>query len=304
MENNESSVNNSLLVKILKYAIYSTVFIPLIIFSQFISPFHFGKVVVFRSIVEIMAAFYLVLAIKDRYYRPPLKHPLLIILVLFTLLFGISSITSINPYLSFWGSLERMGGLWTFLHYLIYFVILISVFKTKKDWFRLLKIMVFVGVLSALYGFGQKTNISFFIGSGERARIFGTMGNAALFAGYQIVNLFLALILALSPSVSSKQKPFFLIAGVINLVAILMTVVRGSILGVGVGFLIFAFLYFFHSKSQIAKRVLIGIIITFILFVAFSFAFKNSQFVQNSRYLNRLTDFSLQTYTVQTRFWA
>jgi tetratricopeptide (TPR) repeat protein len=50
--------------------------------------------------------------------------------------------------------------------------------------------------------------------------------------------------------------------------------------------------------------VLIGIIITFILFVAFSFAFKNSQFVQNSRYLNRLTDFSLQTYTVQTRFWA
>ena len=120
----------------------------------------------------------------------------LLILYLFagwTLFFGITTVTSVNPYLSFWGSLERMGGLWTFLHYLVYFVILISVFRTKEDWFRLLKVVVFVGVLSALYGFGQKTNISFFIGSGGRERIFGTIGNAALFAGYQIVNLFLAL---------------------------------------------------------------------------------------------------------------
>ncbi|MEK7154229.1 MAG: O-antigen ligase family protein, partial [Patescibacteria group bacterium] len=288
----------------LRYAIYIAVFVPLVIFSQFISPFHFGKVVVFRSMVEIMAVFYLVLAVKDRCYRPPLKHPLLIIFVLFTLLFGVSSIISVNPYLSFWGSLERMGGLWTFLHYLVYFVILISVFRTKEDWFKLLKIAVFVGVLSALYGFGQKTNISFFIGSGGRERIFGTMGNAALFAGYQIVNLFLALILASSPLVSLKQKPFFWLAALINLVAVLMTAVRGSILGTGVGFLVFLCLYFFSSKSKTAKRLLIALLVLAAVFVVFSFAFKNSQFVKNSGYLNRITDFSLSTRTVQTRFWA
>ena len=291
------------LAKLLRWGVYIAAFIPLVIFSQFISPFHFGKVVVFRSIVEIMAVFYFILILKDKNYLP-LRHPLLIIFGLFALFFGVASITSINPYLSFWGSLERMGGWWTFLHYLIYFVILISVFRTKEDWLKLLKVMVFVGVLSAFYGFGQKTNISFFIGSGERARIFGTIGNAALFAGYQIVNLFLALILAFSSSMSPKQKPFFLIAAVINLIAVLMTAVRGSILGVGVGFLVFAFLYFLHSKSRIAKRVLIGIVAVLVLFIAFSFAFKNSQFVKNSGYLSRVTDFSLQAYTVQTRFWA
>ncbi len=304
MENNEGDVNNSLLVKILKYAIYSVAFIPLIIFSQFISPFHFGKIVVFRSLVEIMAVFYLVLAIKDRYYRPPLKHPLLIIFVLFALLFGVSSVTSVNPYLSFWGSLERMGGLWTFLHYLVYFTILISVFRAKEDWFKLLKVTVFIGVLSALYGFGQKTDISFFIGSGGRERIFGTIGNAALFAGYQIVNLFLALILTFSSQVSQRQKPYFFIAAAINTIAVLMTVVRGSILGTGVGFLMFVCLYFLSSRSKTAKRLLIALLVLAALFVAFSFTFKNSQFVKNSGYLNRITDFSLSTRTVQTRFWA
>lgn len=254
--------------------------------------------------VEIMAVFYLVLAIKDRYYRPPFKNPLLIIFALFTLLFGISSITSVNSYLSFWGSLERMGGFWTFLHYLVYFMILISVFRTKEDWFKLLKIAVFVGVLSALYGFGQKTNISFFIGSGGRERIFGTIGNAALFAGYQIISLFLALTLASSPLVSLKQKPFFWLAAMINLVAILMTAVRGSILGTGVGFLAFLCLYFFSSKSKTAKRLLIAFLVLAALFVALSFAFKNSQFVKNSGYLNRITNFSLNARTVQTRFWA
>jgi O-antigen ligase/tetratricopeptide (TPR) repeat protein len=295
--------NDNWIARLLRYAVYITAFVPLIIFSQFISPFHFGKVVVFRSLVEIMAVFYLVLVIKDRSYLPT-RHPLLIIFALFALLFGVSSVTSVNPYLSFWGSLERMGGLWTFLHYLVYFIILISVFKTKEDWFRLLKVMVLVGVLSAFYGFGQKTNISFFVGSGERARIFGTIGNAALFAGYQIVNLFLALILAFSSSISPKYKPYFFIAAAINLIAVLMTAVRGSILGVGVGFLVFTFLYFFSSKSRIAKQVLTGLVILLVLFVALSFALKNSNFVKNSPYLSRITDFSLQTYTVQTRFWA
>ena len=284
-------MQESNLAKILKYLIYATAFVPLIIFSQYISPFHFGKVVVFRSLVEIMAIFYFILILKDKSYLQP-RHILFYIFAGWTLLFGITTAASINPYLSFWGSLERMGGLWTFLHYLVYFVILISVFRTREDWLRLLKIVVAVGVLSALYGFGQKTDIEFFVGSGGRARIFGTIGNAALFAGYQIVAMFLALILAFSSSVSARQRSFFFIAATISTIAILMTAVRGSILAIGVGFLIFAGLLVFLSKSAAAKKVLVSLILLVCLFFAFSFAFKESKFVQNSGYLRRLTDFS------------
>ncbi|MBI2063886.1 MAG: tetratricopeptide repeat protein [Candidatus Yanofskybacteria bacterium] len=291
------------LATIIKIGIYITAFVPLIIFSQFISPFHFGKVVIFRSLVEITAVFYLILILKDRSYLPK-KHILLTIFTLFTLVFVVSTFISVNPYLSFWGSLERMGGLWSFIHYLVYFIILISVLKTREDWLRLLKLAVFIGVLSAFYGFGQKTNIKFFIGSGERARIFGTIGNAALFAGYQIVILFLALSLALSSWVSAKHKGYFYTAALINTIAVLMTAVRGSILGVGVGFLLFAFLYTISSHSRMAKKILLGLVGLAVVFVGFAFTFKNSNFVKSSGYLTRLTDFSFQTYTVQTRFWA
>src|SRR3989344_6077758 len=243
---------------VLRAGLYLVAFVPLIIFSQYISPFHVGKVVIFRSIVEIMAVFYLILIWKDRSYLPP-KHILLTIFGLFTLVFTVSTLVSVNPYLSFWGSLERMGGLWSFFHYLVYFIILISLFRTREDWLRLLKLVIFVGVLSALYGFGQKTDIKFFIGSGNRARIFGTIGNAALFAGYQILTLFLALTLASSSWVPNKQKGYLYIAVLISAMAILMTAVRGSILGLGVGLLIFAFLYFLNFKSRLAKRALLGL---------------------------------------------
>lgn len=292
-----------LLAKILKYLIYAAAFMPLIIFSQFISPFHFGKVVVFRSIIEIMAVLYFVLILKNRSYLPS-RHPLLVVFGLFTLVFGISTFISVNPYLSFWGSLERMGGWWSFTHYLVYFIILTSVFRTREDWLRLSKLSIFVGVLSALYGFGQKTDIKFFIGSGERARIFGTLGNAALFAGYQIVTLFLALSLALSLWISPKHRGYFYVAALINMVAVLMTAVRGSILGMGVGFLLFAFLYTITSSSRISKKILLGLAGLVIVFVALALGFKNSNFVKSSGYLTRLTDFSFKTLTVQTRFWA
>ena len=47
-------LKESILLKILKVGVYAVALVPLIIFSQFLSPFHFGKVIVFRSIVELI----------------------------------------------------------------------------------------------------------------------------------------------------------------------------------------------------------------------------------------------------------
>ena len=264
------------LANILRWMVYITALVPLIIFSEFISPFHFGKVVVFRSIVEIMAVFYFILVLKDRSWLPKID-PVFIVLTLLTAAFGITTITSVNQYLSFWGSLERMGGFWTFFHFFVFFVIMISVFKTKNDWLNLLRLTIFVGLLSAFYGFGQKTDIKFFIGSGGRARIFGTIGNAALFAGYQIVILFLSLSLALSSWVKQTEKNFLFIASLVSTIAVLMTAVRGSILGVGVGFLVFAILYLMTFRSQVARKLVTTLLALIVLYTFFVMAFGNSK---------------------------
>ncbi|MBI4160581.1 MAG: O-antigen ligase family protein [Candidatus Yanofskybacteria bacterium] len=300
---NTAAIGENWVAKILRAGVYIVAFVPLVIFSQFISPFHFGKVLVFRSIIEVMAVFYFILIVRDRRWLPP-RNILLIIFALFTLVFGLSSVISVNPYLSFWGSLERMGGWWSFAHYLVYFVILTGVFKTREDWLKLAKLTIFVAVLSAFYGFGQKTNIKFFIGSGNRERIFGTIGNPALFAGYQIVNLFLALAFALSSWVPSKQKGYLYFAALISTVAVLMTAVRGSILGTAVGFFLFGLLYAILMKHRMAKKFLSLLLLLFAVFILFSLTMKNTSLVRNSGYLRRMTDFSFTTRTVQTRFWA
>src|SRR3989344_1188346 len=143
---------------ILKYLIYASALMPLVIFSQHLSPFHFGKIVIFRSLVEVMFALYLVLVFKDRSYWPR-RDKFFWAFLGFTLAYTITTFTSVNVYQSFWGTLERMGGLYSFWHYFVFYVVLTSVLRTKEEWFRFLEITVGAGALSAFYGFGQRVDL-------------------------------------------------------------------------------------------------------------------------------------------------
>ncbi len=308
---NNHVARESGLVKFLRFGLYVVVFIvPLVIFKDFLSPFNFGKTIVFRSIIEILGAVYLVLILKDRTYLPgrqaglPRRDKLFWAFLLFTTVFTVTTLTSVNMYLSFWGSLERMGGLWTFWHYFLYFIILVSVFNKKEHWHKFFNLLIFGAMLSALYGFGQKTDIKFFIGSGGRERIFGTLGNAALFAGYELFFVFLSLMMFFQPGNTQNRKILYLTVFGISSIAVLVTAVRGSILGYGVGLIIFAFLWTKYNRSQLGKYVLIGLLVMVVVFVAFSLLFQNSSLVKHSSYLSRITSLSWKSPTIQTRIWA
>ena len=291
------------LAKFLRFGIYLTVFVPLIIFKDFISPFHFGKVLVFRSIIEVLGVIYLLLILQNKSYLPRLDK-IFWSFLLFVLAFTVATITSVIPYQSFWGTLERMGGLWTFWHYFLFYIILTSILTKGEHWQKLLNLTIFAGVLSAFYGFGQKTSIEFFVGSGDRARIFGTLGNAALFAGYQILIAFLALTMYFSSKINHKHKTWYLSAFILNSIAILMTAVRGSLLGYAVGIIIFTFLWARQNKSHFGNLILKILIGSVIFWSVFSIIFNDSSFVKKSGYLSRVTNLSLTATTVQTRFWA
>ena len=299
----KQSVKESGLVKFLRFGLYLSAFVPLIIFKDFISPFHFGKVVVFRSLVEILGAAYLILILKDRSYLPR-RDKIFWAFFLFVLVFSLTTLTSVSQYSSFWGSLERMGGLWTFWHYFLFFIILTSIFTRKEHWQRLFDLTIFAGALSAFYGFGQKTDIDFFIGSGGRERIFGTIGNAALFAGYELFTVFLSLMMYFNPRNSQGRKMLYLFAFAISSIAVLMTAVRGSVLGYAVGLTVFAFLWMRYKKSRAGRLAFNTLIGLAVLFVVFSSLFNDSSIVKNSKYLSRITSLSLTSVTVQTRVWA
>ena len=61
------------LAKWIRWLVYASTAIPLVIFGQYVSPFHFGKVVLFRTIVTVMGACYLLLVWRDRSYLPRMQ---------------------------------------------------------------------------------------------------------------------------------------------------------------------------------------------------------------------------------------
>lgn len=299
-------------VKLLRWGIYISLFIPLVIFSQYISPFHFGKAVVFRSLVEIMAVIYILLIASTGKKYLPKFTPLVAAVTIFTGLYALASFTAVDFNFAFWGTLERMGGLFSFLHFWVWFVILNVVFKTKQDWKRLLKISVFVGFLSILFAFGQRFKLGdFFIGWQHESRVIGTIGNAALFAGYLLFVLFLCIYLFLktiNKKIQKKQKlkiSFYTLTFILGTIALHMTAVRGSIAAFWGGLFLLGLIYLLALKNKKKFKIAIAsVLILLILFSVFAYMNKDKQWVQDIHWLERMTGISFQSRTLQTRLWS
>lgn len=299
----------------LRYGIYFTALLPLIIFSDFLSPFHFGKVILFRAWMEILLVGYIALILTDRRWLPR-RDAIFWALTTFTIVFGLSTLTSANFYQSLMGTLERMGGWFSFLHFWFWYVIATAVLTKREHWLRLVKTTVIVSFLSTLYAWGQKIpacapgqggwcgSSEWFIGGGGRARIFGTIGNTALFAGYELVNIFLAVYLATRQGTSSGWRWLYLSGAGVSSVAVFSTAVRGSLIAWVVGMALLTWFYIRQRGFARLAKWLAVILLGLVLAEGFLVLNHNAIWVQNSGYLSRLSDISPQTRTVKTRLWA
>jgi len=291
-------------VKILQWGIFISLFLPLVVFSQYLSPFHFGKMVVFRSLVEIMAVFYILLILIKKEYRPK-WNKILISFSIFTALYFFTGVIGANFYNSFWGSLERMGGIFSFLHFWVYFIILVSVIKSKEDWHKILKLSVLVGFLSILFAYGQRLKLgNFFVGWQHGERVIGTIGNPALFAGYLLFIFYLALLFLFKKDTPTWQRGFFVAVIILGVPVLLMTTVRGAILSLFGSVFILVLFAVFASKNRKAKICLSIALVLFIILAGGAWLNRNQQWVKNISWLSRVTDISMSTSTVKTRLWS
>lgn len=298
-----NSDKESILAIVLRWAVYGISLIPLVVWQDYVSPFHFGKSLTLRVMVEIMFVFYAFLVLRDRSYLPK-ATPIFIISILFFVAYGISTIFSFDVASSLWGTLERMGGLYSLIHIALFFVMLCGLMKTTEHWKRMLQFSVVVSLLSAFYGFLQKTNLESVLGSGGRTKIFGTLGNPALFAGYMLTSLYLAAGLALSDWKRGAIKYLWIAIALINSLAVLMSGVRGSVIALFVGWFILLMGIGYLSKTKIVTRTGWAIV-ALVMLAFFSIQiFKDTDFVKKSQYLARYADFSFSSYTIQTRTWT
>ncbi|MFA6411017.1 MAG: O-antigen ligase family protein [Candidatus Buchananbacteria bacterium] len=187
--------------KVAKWVIKGGLFIifalPLIFISNFFFPFIVPKNLIFRLIVEISFLFYLVLAFRFPIYRPKINFLNVAVLTYFVVL-AITSAVGLYFARSFWGNYERMDGLLNQFHFLIYFIILTSVLKSKEEWYQLISFSLGSALIMSLFALGQKLNFAFLIQT-DNVRLAGTIGNAAFFASYLVFHFFFILFFLFKP---------------------------------------------------------------------------------------------------------
>lgn len=250
-----------ILLKGIRIGVILILFTPLVLGPFGLSLSNYPKTVFFRTLVEIIFILYLILLFLDSQYLPKIS-PLVLVISLFVGILFLSSLTGVNFHLSFFGELHRAEGVILHLHFLIFFLILISIFKEKKDWFLFFKLAVIVSALSSFAGILQKLGIARFYGLDLPSRISGTWTNPDFFAPYIVLAIFLGIfILAAEKKKNWKIIWAFILA--LNFFTLILSGTRTSWVGTTAG-LIFLFLFWFFGFAKLNQKkrkiILLGIL--------------------------------------------
>ncbi len=125
-------------------------------------PFISGKNLLFRFFVEICFISWLLLAYADKSYRIQKNHLSLAIFA-FTGIIFVADLLGVNKTSSFFSGFERMEGFVGHIHYVLYFVVLTSVIKTKEEWKKIAKWFFAASVLVGFSGLLQISGSKDFI---------------------------------------------------------------------------------------------------------------------------------------------
>ena len=278
-------------------------------------PFITGKNFVFRALVELAFASWVILAINDAKYRIK-KSPLVLAYALFMMVILVADIFGVDTHASMWSNYERMEGFVGHIHMFVYFLIMSSMLTTESEWLNMFKVFIASNILVMGYGFMQvlgskelffakwapvlsaKIGGSFPIHQGGD-RIDSTIGNSSY---YGIYCLFFAFISALlySQVKTSYEKWIYGIIVVLNLISIYYTGTRGTMVGfLGAIFVTFALLAW-HEKGRI-RKILISALVLIAILVGSIFVFKDSSFVKSSNTLSRFANMSFSSDTGGSR---
>ena len=295
---------------ILKGGLLATPFIVFIVTRSLYFPFITGKNFAFRVLVELLAVVWVYAALRYASFRPRFSW-LLAAVVAFIAVMGFAIVFSLSPYRSFWSNFERMEGYIGLLHVFLYFLLLVSVFSSERDWRTFFWTSVAASVLISLYGVLQLAGRLTIHQGGTR--VDATLGNATYLAVYLLFHIFFLIWFLLRPAGNGGRiAPAFrenhvwlrgLLAAVIllELVMLYYTATRGAILGLFGGLFILAILLAIFCRGWLRRVALGGLGLVVLVPVVF-FLVKDTAFVRSSEVLVRFATISPTETTTQARF--
>lgn len=247
----------TILYNIIKYAVYLSLFTPLIVHKSFLFPFVVPKTIFFWATAEVIFFAWVLLAVFDKSFRPR-KNLLVFAVMIFLLVMLMASFRGVNWSQSMWGPIERMGGFITFAHLAAYFLALSFTFSplintnitaNRNEWRRILGVSIFVGVLVAgffILGYFGGDNVWIYARQGS------TLGNSSLMGSYLMFPVFISLYLFLSQKVPAKAlKILYSLTFLFLSFVLFRSTAWGAFLSFVIGlFLIFIFYFWYNPRMM------------------------------------------------------
>jgi O-antigen ligase len=312
--------------RIAKWYLYAAVFAAVVVMDSIFFPFIGGKDWYFRFAVElslIAALLWWAFEARESEAESRLKHtfkkPLVRAITVFVAAFLLACLFAYDVHAAFWSNYERGEGGFQMLHYYLFFLLLVFLFKDDKSWRRIFGFSLCSAILMIGYGlfgnFGATSFIGPYSGGAVPAgwlhklidgRFQGSLGNPAYVAPYLMFSMFFAGYLWFS---ARREKRATKIAAwgygaliLIFLFFFLLAQTRGAFIGIMLAMLVFL-VYLIFAGTSIEKKWS-GVVLTVCLVLGgVGFAVRNTAFVQSFSE-GRLLQLSLSDGTAKTRLWV
>ncbi len=222
------------------------------------------------------------LELKEPVWKFLLKFPMLAPVFVMTLVYLVSTILSVTPRASLWGSYQRLQGTYTTFSYLVIFAALLVNLRRKTQVQRLISVVIISSLPISLYGILQRYKLDPIPWGGDTTiRIASNMGNSIFVAAYlimafpltvgRIVESFTAILKEQQRMLAhvARATAYVFIAA-LTVVAIYMSQSRGPALGWMAGIY---FLGLLLSLNWRKRWLTFGIILASLLGAAFLIVF-------------------------------
>ncbi|RDB02352.1 O-antigen ligase family protein [Runella aurantiaca] len=271
-----------------------------------ISPLIHSKTAIYGTIVHRTLFFWgitdmMLLVMCLKWKGPSIaldKSPLTTGIILHTFIVLIANLFGEDIRLNLFSNFERMMGFVNLVHLVGFYLFFSRASFIQKQWVYLIIIITLVTVYLCIFGLQEQDKFA-------DKRIQSLLSNPMHFAGY-LLTVFFILLLALEKTVYNIQSGLFKVgfAGIITalfllIYTLLLTKTRSGILASGAGIITMIIAQIAQNKSN-RKRLIVSLLLC-LLIPCVLYVQREAPWVKNNDTLNRMTDISTQSKTVNTR---
>jgi len=207
------------------------------------------------------------------FLHTPLVIPALFLMAVYVL----TTITSVVPQVSFWGSYHRRQGAYVVLCYITIFLLPLQTMRTRRQLERLITVILLTSLPISPYGIMQHYELDPLpCIRGGADRVQSTLGNPILIGAYLIMVIPVTggrLLHCLRRIQTEGRKPFLVLVGcyllllVLQLTCLLFTQSHGPVMGLLAGLFFFFLLLAIFSGHKGLVLTVIGLAIVLVLFL-------------------------------------